>query len=238
LAEGKVVIVSGATGALGRVVTKQALEMGMKVAIPYRSEARLGELINFLGGRNDNLLTSQALATSEEQMKAFVDGVVATWKRVDALLNIAGGYKGGKVVQETPLDDWEAMLDTNFRTALVCCRAVLPIMLEQDYGRIVNVAARPAVERRSRAKSGAYAVSKAAVAVLSETIAEECKKTGVTANAIVPSTIDTPSNRKEMPQGDFSRWPSAEDVAKVIFFLASDDCKITGGALVPVYGKA
>jgi NAD(P)-dependent dehydrogenase (short-subunit alcohol dehydrogenase family) len=238
VAEGRIAVISGATGSLGRVVTQQALAAGMRVAIPYRNEEKLKELIAFLGGGSDSILVFPAKVTSEQEMKAFVESVVERWGRIDVLLNIAGSYRGGKEVWETPLDEYEEMLESNFLSALVCCRAVLPTMLKQDYGRIVNVAARPAVERRYRAKSSAYAVAKAAVAVLTETIAEECKKSNVTANAIMPSTIDTPQNRNEIPQGDFSKWASAEDVAKVIMFLASDDSKLTNGALVPVYGKA
>ncbi|MDD1771007.1 MAG: SDR family NAD(P)-dependent oxidoreductase [Methanomassiliicoccales archaeon] len=231
-------IVSGATGSLGRVVARDALRAGMMVAVPYRSEDKMNELTAFLGGPSENLIGAKAEVTSEQEMSTFVQGVLAKWGRVDVLLNIAGSYRGGKEVWETPLDDWNAMLDSNFRSAFVCCKAVLPTMLKQNHGRIVNVAARPGVENRNRAKSGAYAVSKAAVAVLTQTIAEECKKTDVTANAVVPSTMDTPTNRKAIPQGDFSKWASVDDVAKVIIFLASDDSKVTSGALVPVYGKA
>jgi len=238
MADGKVAIISGATGALGRVVTKQVLALGMKVAIPYRSEERLKEMIAFLGGGSENFLVFPAKVTSEAEMNPFVASVLDKWGRIDILLNLAGGYRGGKDIWETPLDDFEDMFESNFLSTLVCCRAVLPTMIKQNYGRIVNVAARPAVEKRYRARSGAYAVSKAAVAVLTETLAEECKKTDVTVNAIMPSTMDTMQNRLAMPQSDFSKWVSLEDVAKVILFLASDDSKVTSGSLVPVYGKA
>ncbi len=238
MADGRVAIISGATGWLGRAVTKQALAAGMRVAIPYRSEDKLKETIAFLGGGGENILVYPAKATSEEEMNAFVASVVDRWGRVDVLLNIAGGYQGGKEVWETPLEDFETMLDWNFLTALVCSKAVLPTMIKQNYGRIVNVAARPAVEKRYRAKSSAYAVAKAAVAVLTQTLAEELKKTDVTVNAVMPSTMDTPQNRTNMPQGDFSKWVSTDDVAKVMLFLASDESKVTSGSLVPVYGKA
>ncbi|MDD1770212.1 MAG: SDR family NAD(P)-dependent oxidoreductase [Methanomassiliicoccales archaeon] len=238
VAEGKVAIISGATGWLGRAVTKQALAAGMRVAIPYRNEDKLKETIAFVGGGGENILVYPAKVTSEEEMNAFVGSVIDKWGRIDILLNIAGGYRGGKEAWETPLEDFEAMLEWNFLSALVCSRAVLPTMIKQNYGKIVNVAARPGIERRGRAKSCAYAVAKAAVAVLTETIAEECRKTDVTVNAVVPSTIDTPQNRAEIPQGDFSKWTSPDDVAKVMLFLASDDSKVTSGALVPVYGKA
>ncbi|MGD1060281.1 MAG: SDR family NAD(P)-dependent oxidoreductase [Methanomassiliicoccales archaeon] len=238
VADGKVAIISGADGSLGRAVTKQALAAGMRVAIPYRSEDRLKELISFVGGGSENILVFPAKVTSEQEMRVLAETVVDKWGRIDVLLNLAGTYSGGKEVWETPLEDFEAMLDSNFLSALVCCKAVLPTMLKQNYGRIVSVSARPGVENRNRTKSGAYAISKAAVAVLTETIAEECKKTDITANAVLPSTMDTPKNRTAMPQGDFSKWVSTEDVAKVILFLASDDSKVTSGALVPVYGKA
>jgi NAD(P)-dependent dehydrogenase (short-subunit alcohol dehydrogenase family) len=111
-------------------------------------------------------------------------------------------------------------------------------MIKQNYGKIVSVAARPAVEKRWRVKSGAYAISKAGVVALTETIAEEVKKYDINVNCVMPSTIDTPDNRRNFPNSDFSKWVNPEDVAKVILFLVSDDSRVTSGASIPVYGKA
>jgi len=133
---------------------------------------------------------------------------------------------------------WDAMMSINLRSTFLCCREALPLMIKQNYGKIVNVAARPALEKRYRPRNVAYAVSKAGVIVLTETIAEETKKSDINVNAVVPSTIDSPDNRRNIPQGDFSKWVKPEDLAKVILFLVSDDSKVTSGAAVPVYGKA
>ena len=117
-------------------------------------------------------------------------------------------------------------------------KAALAFMIKQNYGKIVSVAARPAVEKRWRVKSGAYAISKAGIVTLTETIAEEVKKYDINVNCVMPSTIDTLDNRRNFPNSDFSKWVNPEDVAKVILLLVSDDSRATSGASIPVYGKA
>jgi NAD(P)-dependent dehydrogenase (short-subunit alcohol dehydrogenase family) len=129
------------------------------------------------------------------------------------------------------------MMNVNLKSAFLCSKAVLPRMMEQKYGKIVNVSARTAVQRGSRARSGAYAVSKAGVVTLTEALAEETKDQGIQVNCIMPSTIDTEANRKMLPKADFTKWVDPEEIAEVIMFLVSDASKPTSGASIPVYGR-
>jgi len=236
--EGQVVLVTGATGGLGRSVVKRLLDSGASVAAAYRDEARYRDLVELVGEAKNALSGFKADVTSEEDVQGLVEAVVRRHGRIDAILNLVGAYRGGSEIAATAVDDWDFLIRTNLRSAFLCCRAVLPVMAKAGRGRIVSVAARPAVESRGRAKSGAYAVSKAGVIVLTQAIAEETRRSGITATCIVPATIDTPRNRAEITGGDPSKWAPPDDVAAVIVFLISDAAAVTSGAVIPVYGKS
>jgi len=236
--EGKIVIVTGATGALGRVVVRRLLGSGAVVAAAYRDEGKFGDLVDFVGGVKETLIGFKADVTSEAEVAAMVEGLLGRHGRIDALLNLVGAYRGGAEIAATGEDDWDFLMRTNLKSAFLCSRAVLPAMTKAGAGRIVCVGARPAVENKGRAKSGAYAVSKAGVAVLTETIAEETRKSGVTANCIVPGTIDTPKNRTAIAGADPSKWADPEAIAEILLFLLSDASSVTSGAVIPVYGKS
>jgi NAD(P)-dependent dehydrogenase (short-subunit alcohol dehydrogenase family) len=234
----KVAIVTGATGTLGRVMVKTLLDNGARVVSTYRSEEKQKELDDFVGETSGTLTSFQADVTDEGNVQALFQKVLDKYGRVDILLNIVGAYKGGNEIVNTKESDWDYMMDVNLKSAFLCSKTALASMMKQNYGKIVSVSARTAVEKRFRSKSGAYAVSKAGIIVLTETIAEEVKKYDINVNCIMPSTIDTPDNRRNFPQGDFSKWVKPEQIAKVILFLVSDDSKIISGACIPVYGKA
>lgn len=236
--EKRVAVVTGASGALGRAVTKELLDHGLIVASTYLREAPQKELLDFLGESGSGLTSFRADVTTEKGVTDLFGNVITKFGRVDILLNIVGAYRGGKDIQDTSEADWDMMMSVNLKSAFLCCKAALPHMIQRNYGKIVNIAARPAVEKRYRVKSGAYAISKAGVAVLTETIAEEVRKFDINVNAIMPSTIDTPDNRANMPQADPTKWVRPDDIAKVILCLVSDDSRVTSGALIPVYGKA
>jgi NAD(P)-dependent dehydrogenase (short-subunit alcohol dehydrogenase family) len=236
----KVAIVTGATGALGRVAAKALLEQGARVVSTYRSEEKQRELVEFVGEADRSILLTgvQVDVTDESSVQALVQNVLEKHGRVDILLNIVGAYSGGADVASTKESDWDFMMNTNLKSAFLCCKAVLPHMMKRNYGKIVNVAARTAVEKRFRSKSCAYAVSKMGVIVLTETIAEEVKKYDINVNCVMPSTIDTPDNRRNLAEADFSRWVKPEEIVKMMLFLASDDSRVVNGASIPVYGKA
>jgi NAD(P)-dependent dehydrogenase (short-subunit alcohol dehydrogenase family) len=235
---GKVAIVTGATGTLGRVVVKTLLDNGARVVSTYRSEEKQKELDDFVGETSGMSTSVQADVTDEGSVQALLQKVLDKYGRLDILLNIVGAYKGGNEIVNTKQSDWDHMMDVNLKSAFLCSKAALASMMKQNYGKIVSVSARTAVEKRFRSKSGAYAVSKAGIIVLTETIAEEVKKYDINVNCIMPSTIDTPDNRRNFPEGDFSKWVKPEQIAKVILFLVSDDSKMISGACIPVYGKA
>lgn len=138
----------------------------------------------------------------------------------------------------TKVSDWDFMMNVNLKSAFLCSKAALSHMIKQDCGKIINISSRTAVDKRYRIKGGAYAVSKAGIIVLTEAIAEEVKKYNINVNCIMPTTIDTPGNRRDFQDADFSKWVKPEEIAKVIVFLASDDSKTISGASIPVYGKA
>jgi len=154
---------------------------------------------------------------------------------VDALVNTVGGYRGGKPVHEADLADWDFLFNVNVRTTLLCCRAVIPQMVKQQSGKIINVASRDGLS--GSAGYAAYSASKSAVLRLTESLANELKVSNINVNCIMPGTIDTPQNRAAVPNGDFSRWVEPAAIAEVILFLASDASRAVNGAALPVFGK-
>lgn len=234
----KVAIVTGATGALGRVVTRTLLEKGIRVVASYRAEEKLAELTDFVGEFKDHLIGVKADVTDEHDAKNLVQAAVEKHGRVDILLNIVGAYAGGRDIANTEESQWDLMMNVNLKSAFLCSKAVLPFMVRQNYGRIVNISSWMAVDKGRRAKSGAYAISKAGVITLTETIAQEVKGYDINVNCVMPSVIDTPANRRNFPKADFSKWVNPRDIAEVIVFLVSDASNVVSGASVPVYGKA
>jgi NAD(P)-dependent dehydrogenase (short-subunit alcohol dehydrogenase family) len=155
--------------------------------------------------------------------------------RIDVLVNVAGGFRWEKLEDGEP-ETWDQLYAMNLRTAVVCCKAVLPAMLERGAGRIINIGA-GAAAARAGAGMGAYTAAKAGVQSLTESLSEEVKDRGITVNAILPGTIDTPRNRTDMPDADFSRWVAPAAIAEVIVFLASDAARAVTGAAIPVFGR-
>jgi len=233
----KVALVTGATGALGRVAAKMLLEHGAKVVASYRTEEKLAELFTFVGELKDNLAAIQTDVTDKQSVRNLVQQTVEKQLRVVILLNIAGAYAGGTDVANAEVSQWELMMNVNLKSTLLCSKMVLPYRIKQNYGKIVSVSSWMAVERSRRPKSAAYAISKAGVLVLTETIAAEVKNYDINVNCIMPSTIDTPANRRNFLRADFSKWVDPKDIAEVILFLVSDASKGAHGASIPVYGK-
>jgi len=234
----KIALITGATGALGRVTTSKFLEGGARVVSVYRADQNQVKLREFVGAMGSFLDEVKADVTNEAEVLAAIRSVAEKFGRIDILLNIVGAYVGGQNIVNTRERDWDLLMNTNLKSVFLCSKAVLPYMVKQNYGKIVSVAARSAVEKRWRVKSGAYAVSKGGVVILTETMAEEVKNYGINVNCVLPSTIDTPANRRAMPNAGFSKWVNPEEIANVILFLASDASKAVSGAAVPVYGKA
>jgi NAD(P)-dependent dehydrogenase (short-subunit alcohol dehydrogenase family) len=229
---GRVVLVSGGTGALGQSICVAFLGAGATVCVPYvvpEEQKRL--LARVAPGDAARLELAHVDVTDEAAVNAHVAQITAKHHRLDALVNAVGGFAGGDLAS-TSLAEWNRMMTLNLTTAVVGCRAVLPEMTRSRYGRIVNVASRAVVPPQGGFI--AYTVSKAAVITLTQALAQEARPHGITVNAVLPSTMDTPANRAAMPDADRSGWVTTEAVARVIAFLASENAAAISGAAVPV----
>lgn len=230
----RVVIVTGAAGNLGQAVAAAFRAAGARLVLVDRDPDRLLRLFADLAGSAEALLAGGVDLTDEGAVNQMVARALDQFGRVDVLVNAAGGYRAGAPVHETPLETWSYLFDLNVRTALIAGRAVVPAMLAQGRGKIINVGARAALQGGTNA--AAYSASKSAVLRLTESLSAELKTRGINVNCVLPSTIDTPQNREAMPKADTSRWVAPEALADVILFLASDAARAIHGAAIPVYG--
>ena len=228
----QVVIITGAAGNLGQVVAREFLANGARVTLVDRAPDRLARLYPELATDSTHYLANSVDLADETAVNAMVTEVLRRFGRIDVLVNTAGGFRSGGPVHKTPLDLYDAMLTTNMRTMLVASRAVIPQMIEQESGRIINISAQRAL--KGSAGTSAYGLSKAAVLHLTESMAAELKKHQIRVNCVLPNTIDTPENRKAMPKADWSRWTPPEAIADVILFLASEESRAVNGASIPV----
>jgi len=224
------VIVTGGAGALGAAVVGALLERGARCRVPYRRAADAERYAH----RDHARLTLVAAGdlADEAAVARVYDGIGPLW----ASIHLAGGFAAAPIA-DTDKAALTAQLDANLVSCALCCRAAVAAM-RADGGRIVNVAARPALEWRAGAGMTAYAVSKAGVAALTAALAEEVVSAGILVNAVAPSIMDTPANRKAMPKAEHALWPTVNEVAATILFLASPANAVTRGAVVPVYGKS
>jgi NAD(P)-dependent dehydrogenase (short-subunit alcohol dehydrogenase family) len=232
----KVVIITGAVGNLGTATARAFQQAGAKTVLVDRSPDRVREVFKDLADSKDHLLAGGIDLTNAESLGKLIEQTLARFGRVDVLVNTVGAFRGGKPVHEADPADWDLLFNANVRTTLMCCRAVIPQMLKQKRGAIVNVSSREGLE--AHAGFAAYSASKSAVLRLTESLAAELKASDINVNCIMPSIIDTPQNRAAMPNADFSKWVAPEAIADVIAFLASDAARAVNGAAVPVFGKS
>ncbi len=232
----KVALVAGGTGGLGRAVSLALLEQGSKVIVTYRRAQEFQTLTKMAGENASQLVGQNVDVTDETAVQQFVQVIVAEHGRLDFLVNAVGAYVGGVQLWEMDTKLFDQMLTLNLRSGFVLFRAVVPVMLKQGSGAIVNVAAKAALDHSAGA--AAYAASKAAAVAMLDSLAADVKGSGVRVNSILPSIIDTEINRKAMPGADFSKWPKPEEIARVILFLCSDDARVVHGAAIPVYGES
>ena len=200
-----------------------------------RAADRLQRLFPDLVDSPNYFLATSVDMTDADAVEAMVDEAVKRFGRVDVLVNTVGGFRAGTPVHETSFETWDFLLNLNARTVFTASRVIIPHMLREGSGRIVNVAARAAL--KGGARMAAYSVSKSGVVRLTESMAAELKKDGINVNCVLPGTIDTPQNRKAMPNANHSRWVKPEAIADVILFLASDAAGAVQGAAIPVYGR-
>ncbi len=224
--DGKVIVVTGASGALGRVVAEVALARGAGVAGVDYGPSQAATTPNWIEFGGVDL-------SDAAQAKKAIDAAASHFGKIDALVNIAGGFAFETVAEGDP-KTWQRMYTLNVLTALNASRSAIPHLTASPAGRIVNVGAMGALQ--AGAGMGAYAASKAGVHRLTEALAAEWKGK-ITVNAVLPSTIDTPANRASMPKADFAKWVTPQELADVILFLASDAASAVTGALLPVSGR-
>jgi NAD(P)-dependent dehydrogenase (short-subunit alcohol dehydrogenase family) len=225
---GKIALVTGANGGLGVHVTQALLDAGATV-IGLAPKIRQSDF------DHPNFTALPAAVSSLETAKKAVDSVISRFGRIDILAHLVGGFAGGQSIAETDDATFQRMFDLNLYSAFHILRAVIPHMRKAGAGRIIAIGSRAAEDPGP--KVGAYSASKAALVSLMKTVALENKAAGITANVILPGTMDTPANRKDMPGVDISQWVQPASVASLIVWLAGDAGKDVNGAAIPVYGR-
>lgn len=225
--EGKTCLITGAAGNLGRAVASAFSSAGASLILLDHDEKTLRSAYG--GGGERRRMVHADLRDAQSVARAL-----SADARIEILCNIAGGFRMGHPVHETPEDTWELMLGLNAKSVINCARAVVPGMLAAGYGKIVNIAALAGLS--GKANMGAYSASKSAVIRLTESMSAELRDKGINVNCVLPSVIDTPQNRADMPGADPRRWVAPEALADVIMFLASDSARAIHGAAIAVNG--
>jgi NAD(P)-dependent dehydrogenase (short-subunit alcohol dehydrogenase family) len=223
------IVITGGAGALGTALVGTLVAAGATCHVPCLNEAE-AQRFALRANKQVKLVVTGSL-TDEAAVNSLYQPIAPLW----ASIHLAGGFAAG-ALRDTGAAAIHQQIDMNLMSCLFCCRAAVTAMA--GGGRIVNVAARAALEWRSGAGMVAYTASKAAVAALTAALAEEVAKDGILVNAVAPSIMDTPANRKSMPKANYDLWPKVEEVAATIVFLASPENRVTRGAVVPVYGKS
>ena len=233
----KVVLVTGGTGGLGREVTMAFLEAGATVVVTYQAAEEFAAVMSAaqkIGAAPP--IGVGVDVTDAPAVEKLVAEITAKHGRLDILVNTVGGYAGGTNLWEVDPRTYDKMLQLNLQAGFVLARAVVPQMIKQNRGWIVNIASKAAFEH---AAGGAlYAASKAAALALMDSLAADVKPFNINVNSVLPSIIDTAANRKAMPGADFSKCPKPEEIARVILFLCSEEARVIHGAAIPVYGRS
>ena len=230
----KVVLITGATGAVGKAVSAHMAAAGYRLVLTARSHESLIDLASQLRTDKDRVMTHPADITDSDSVHQLLKAIEKRGSGVDILVNTAGGWKGGKPLEDVTDAEWDATLLLNLQTAFLVNRAVIPHMVQRKWGRIINISSKAAVSPGPR--QAAYNVSKTAVIALTQSISVEYRRKGIAANVILPSIIDTPTNRKQMPDADYSRWVTPGQLAELILFLCTEEGGSLNGASIPMYG--
>lgn len=225
------VLVAGGTGALGAAVLRDLLDAGFGVTATWLVDQER-ERVESEFGESERLTLIEADLMSEDGAQAAVDAVPG----LGAVVNLVGGFTSGPLTHETELDEFERMLALNLRPGILLARAAMPRFLEADGGQYVGVSARPAL--RPFSGGAPYSIAKAAVLAFVQALDADYRQHGIRCNAILPSVIDTPANRRAQPEADYSTWVAPAEIARVVRFLVSGDSAPVSGAAIPVYGRA
>jgi NAD(P)-dependent dehydrogenase (short-subunit alcohol dehydrogenase family) len=233
----KIVLVTGGTGGLGREVSMAFLEAGAALTVTFQRAEEFDALA--AAAKSAGAAPPEGASvdvTDAQAVEKCIAEIVAKHGRLDILVNTVGGYAGGANLWEADPRTYDRMLGLNLKAGYVLARAVVPQMIKQNRGWIVNIASKAAYDH---AAGGAmYAASKAGALAMFDSLAAEVKPHNINVNSVLPSIIDTAANRKAMPGADFSKWPKPEEIARVILFLCSEEARVIHGAAIPVYGKS
>lgn len=232
----QIVMITGATGNLSAALVRKYFDAGANIVLLARSPEKLRELYPQVIQKPDRFLIQKVDVTVPASIDQSVVKVKQQFGRIDILLNTVGGFRAGDALHETSLETLNFMLTLNLQSVFTACKAVIPTMLDQNYGKIINIAARPGL--MGSVNGSAYSAAKSGVIRLTESMAAELKFEGINVNCVLPGTIDTPQNRESMPESDYNSWVKPEQIADVIIFLTSESAIAINGAAIPVYGKS
>ena len=227
-------VVTGGTGALGRAVVPLLVRRNFKIAVSYIIPEEARELEKAIDLDEDQLMLRRVDTTDPEAVHLFMKDTVEAFGGINVLCSLVGGWAGGRDVAETDNVRLDRMIDLNLRSTFYTLHAAIPHMREADWGRIIAVGSKAAID--APAGQAAFNMAKAGVAALIKTVARELEDTNVTANTIMPTVIDTPATRAALPYADYISWPKPEEIATVIDFLASPGSAVVNGAAIPVHG--
>ena len=230
------VLITGATGNLAYAVEQKFFQAGAQLALLARSQKKLNDLYSQITKYPDRISTHTVDVTDSDSMDQAVETIMRKFGRIDILINTVGGFRAGDPLQDTSLNDFNLMLELNLQSVFTACKVVLPIMLAQNHGKIINIAARPGL--KGIKNGSAYSAAKSGVIRLTESMAAENIYAGININCVLPGTIDTPQNRQSMPDSDYTKWVKPEQIADVILFLSSESGVAINGAAIPVYGMS
>lgn len=232
----KTLVITGGTGGLGTALVRRLVYEDYRLAVTYLLPDEATQFEEEFDIDEDRLLLVRVDATNAEAVNSLMKSVAERWGSIHGLCSLVGGWAGGRDVAETDDVRFERMVDLNLRSTFFAVRAVVPYLVEAGWGRIITVGSRAAVDFPTG--QAAFNLAKAGVVALTKSVAQELDGTGVTANVLLPSVIDTPATRQSLPYADYVTWPTPEEIAAVAHFLLGDDSGVINGAEIPVYGRA
>lgn len=232
----KTVVITGGTGGLGTALIRRLISKDYRLAVTYLLPDEAQTFESEFEVDEERLMLTRVDCTNPEAVNSYVKDVANRWGEIHGLCSLVGGWAGGRDVEETDDVRFERMLDLNLRSAFYAVRAVVPHLKEAGWGRIMLVGSRAAVDNFEA--QAAFNIAKAGVVALGQSVATELDGTGVTANILMPSVIDTPATRRSLPYADYVNWPTPDEIAAVAEFILSEESGVMNGAKIPVYGRA
>jgi NAD(P)-dependent dehydrogenase (short-subunit alcohol dehydrogenase family) len=232
----KTVVITGGTGGLGTSLVRRLIVEDYRLAVTYLLPDEAREFEQEFEVDEDRLLLTRVDATNPEAVASLFKDVSEKWGAIHGVCSLVGGWAGGRDVEETDDVRFDRMLDINLRSAFYAVRAAVPYLREAGWGRVVLVGSRAAIDFPE--SQAAFNIAKAGVVALGRSVAQELDGTGVTANVLMPSVIDTPATRQSLPYADYVDWPTPDEIAAVAQFVLSDESGVMNGAVIPVYGRA